>query len=123
MTIDFLYFKKKLEEEKNKIERELSGMSMKNPENKNDWEAVYPEDTEEREADPNDQADNIEDYEERYSLNDVLEKRLNEVKTALSKIEDNSYGKCKTGGDAHPIEETRLEANPAATTCIEHLDE
>ena len=122
MKQDISYFKKKLEEEKNKIENELSGISKKNPANPNDWEAVPPKDADEREPDLNEAADNIEDYEETYSLNDVLEKRLNDIKSALEKINDETYGVCKIGGKEHEIEEARLEANPAATTCINHLE-
>ena len=122
--IDTKKFKNKLEEEKIKIETELSGMSVKNPANPDDWEAVPPrkDPGDDNEADPNDVADNIEDYEESYSLNDVLEKRLNDIKAALKKIDEGKYGICKIGGREHKIEEERLEANPAADTCIEHLE-
>ncbi len=117
------YFKKQLEEEKKKIEEQLSGLSIKNPTNENDWEAIPPKDFDERESDLNEAADNIEDYEASYSLNDVLEKRLNEIKGALSSIEEGRYGICKKGGQDHLIESERLEANPAATTCTKHMNE
>lgn len=117
------YFKKKLEEEAQKVEDQLNGLSKKNPANKDDWEAIPPRDFDERESDLNEAADNIEDYESSYSLNDVLENRLNEIKKALSSIEEGRYGICKVGGQEHPIESERLEANPAATTCIKHLEE
>ena len=68
-------------------------------------------------------ADNIEDYQERYALNDVLEKRLNSVKDALNAISSGLYGKCRVGGKEHDIEYERLDANPAATTCINHIEE
>lgn len=117
------YFKKKLEEEKKEIEAKLASISVKNPANKDDWEAVPTKDVDEREPDLNEAADNIEDYETSYSLNDVLEKRLNEVKDALASIEKGNYGVCKIGGEDHLIESERLEANPAAKTCIKHLEE
>ena len=123
MNIDTTYFKKKLEEEKSKIEEELSDISIKNPKNSSDWQAVYPESEEKTEADPNDVADNIESYQERYALTDVLEKRLNNIKTALLAIEKGIYGVCKIDGTEHPIEHERLDANPAATTCINHIEE
>ena len=124
MKIDLNYFKNKLEEEKTKIEGELKGMSIRNPKDKGDWQATYPErGTEEPiEADPLDAAENIEEYQERYSLNDVLEKRLNSVKDAIKAINNNTYGICKVGGKDHDIEHERLEANPAAITCINHID-
>ena len=98
--------------------------SIKNPKDSRDWQAIYPEgDLDEKiEADPIDAADKIEDYQERYDLNDVLEKRLNSVKDALKSIANGTYGKCKVGGKEHDIEPERLEANPAATTCINHIE-
>lgn len=121
--IDTKHFKERLEKEKIKIESELSGISKINPLNPNDWEAVSQKEAPEREPDRNEQADNIEDYEESYSLNDILEKRLNEIKKALKEIEDGVYGKCAIGEKSHEIESERLEANPAATTCIKHKEE
>ena len=122
MNADTVIFKKKLEEEKKKIEQDLEGISKKNPKNPNDFQAVMPEVPNERDADPNEVADNIEDYEENFALNDVLEKRLNEVKSALKRIDDNTYGICKIGGKPHPIDKERLDANAAASTCIKHLE-
>ncbi len=51
----------------------------------------------------------------------VLENRWNEVRAALKKIEAGTYGICEISGE--PIEEDRLEVNPAARTCKEHMDE
>lgn len=43
---------------------------------------------------------------------------LSAILLALEKLEQGTYGKCdKCGGD---IEPQRLEANPAATTCVSH---
>lgn len=125
MIIDLNYFKKKLQTEKMKIEEELGATSIKNPKNSRDWQATYPERGMEEtiEADPLDVAENIEDYQERYALNDVLEKRLNNVKDALNAIDSGTYGKCKIGGKSHDIEHERLDANSAATTCINHIEE
>ena len=122
--MDLNYFKNKLEKEKAKIEEELSVISIKNPKDARDWQAVYPErDLDDKfEADPADTAGNIEDYQERYALNDVLEKRLNNIKDALLAVNRGSYGKCNVGGKQHDIEHERLDANPAAITCINHIE-
>lgn len=118
---DLIYFKKRLEEERAKIEEELAETSIKNPKNPNDWQAVQPSDTAvDREPDPIDAADNIEDYEEAFSVTDVLEGRLLDINKALEAMQKGIYGKCNEGGELHDIGEDRLEANPAATTCIEH---
>jgi leucyl-tRNA synthetase len=56
----------------------------------------------------------------RVGILDKLELRLGNVKTALEKIENGSYGICKICGEK--IEEDRLEANPASLTCKKHME-
>lgn len=113
------YFKKKLEEEQVVLEGQLSKLGKKNPDNPDDWEPV-PGEPAQTQADKNETADRLEDFEERRSTEIQLELRLNNVKKALKKIEDGTYGLCEKSGN--PIERERLEANPAATTCIKHAD-
>ncbi len=117
MNIEF--FKAKLVEEKARLEKELSTVGRINPDNPNDWEAV-PVTSGTREADPNDKADMIEDYETNTAILKQLEIQLQDVSDALEKIENNTYGICEVSG--HPIEEGRLNANPAARTCMEHMN-
>lgn len=114
-------FQKMLEDELHKLEGELKGIGRKNPDDPNDWVAV-PETDGEIATDPdrNVQADAKEDFEERSAVEGVLENRLNEVKDALARIESGKYGICEVGGEE--IEEDRLEANPAATTCKLHME-
>ena len=50
---------------------------------------------------------------------DELEVRYQNVSLALKKIVDGSFGKCEVDGS--PIEEDRLDANPAARTCKTHM--
>jgi DnaK suppressor protein len=104
--------KTKLETEKKLIESELAGIGR--VDTKGDWEAT-PEAQTAPEADENDLADRTEDYGERTATLGVLEPRLKDVNDALQKIEDGTYGICEVCGK--PIEEDRLEANPAARTC------
>ena len=47
-----------------------------------------------------------------------LETALARTERALAKLDDGSYGKCETCGEA--ISEARLEAMPAARFCINH---
>jgi RNA polymerase-binding transcription factor DksA len=118
---DLIYFKKRLQEEKAKIEEELAETSVKNTKNTDDWQAVQPSDKAvDRESDPIDAANNIEDYEGAFSVTDVLEGRLLDINKALEAMQKGNYGKCEVGGTIHEIGEDRLEANPAATECIEH---
>ncbi len=113
-------FKEKLEEELKTLETELKTVGRINPNNPGDWEAT-PGDVDVTNADPNDVADNMEEYEGHTAILKQLEIRYNEVKTALERIKNNTFGMCTV---CHAkIEEKRLEANPAATTCIQHKEE
>jgi RNA polymerase-binding transcription factor DksA len=118
MSIDTKYFKKILEEELDKLTGELKSVGRLKEGSSNDWEAL-PEDVVDRsEADPNTTADHIEDYETNISIVRELEARFYNVKEALKRIEDGTYGICKKGGEE--ISENRLRANPAAQNCIAH---
>jgi RNA polymerase-binding transcription factor DksA len=115
---DITRFKERLEEEKTKLEGELQTVGRRNPSNPADWEAV-PQETG-MEADPNDQADQMEHYGENAAILNDLEIRYNDVLAALSRIEKGTYGVCETGNEE--IESERLNADPAARTCKEHLN-
>lgn len=117
--MDTQFFKQKLLEEKARLEKELATIGRINPDNPDDWEAV-PVDPGTRQSDPNDKADMIEDYETNTAILKQLEIQLDDVNDALLKIEKGAYGICEMSG--HPIEEGRLNANPAARTCIEHMN-
>jgi RNA polymerase-binding transcription factor DksA len=119
MKINTTHYKDRLEVEKKLLEEELATLGIFNPENQ-EWEAI-PEDQITQEADENDVADRHEGYEERTAMLNTLESKLNEVLSALKKIENGTYGKCEICGE--PIEEKRLEANAAARTCMKHINE
>jgi DnaK suppressor protein len=113
------HFKSKLESEKSVLEAELKTVAHVNPKNPNDWEASYA-DTDTDSADMLEVADEIEGYQNNVSILNSLETRYNEVLKALESIEHNTYGVCTVSGEV--IEEDRLEANPAATTCKAHMN-
>jgi DnaK suppressor protein len=117
--IDTQNFKMRLEEEKKKLEGELAGVAQKNPDNPSAWQPV-PSESGSGEADENLLADSIESLEENTAITNSLEARLNDVKIALNKIEKGTFGICETSGEE--IEADRLEANPAARTCKEHIN-
>ena len=119
MTLNTKHYKEKLEEEKALLEKELSEIAAQNPQNKSDWNAR--EDEHRERADMNMAADIQEDMRERHAISDELEKRLENVRLALEKIEKGGYGMCEIGKE--PIEEERLKANPAAQTCKKHLND
>ncbi|PIS13578.1 MAG: hypothetical protein COT67_01040 [Candidatus Tagabacteria bacterium CG09_land_8_20_14_0_10_41_14] len=111
------YFKNKLEEEKTNLEKHLSRIARQNPKDPEDWQ-TNPENLNIMNSDPNEQADVFEESASKEAVEKEIEDRLNEIKSALRKIEDGTYGICEKGGCK--IEKKRLEVNPAATTCIEH---
>lgn len=119
MTTNTEQFKVLLNNELTKLEEELSTVGRKNPDNQTDWEATEkPNGTDE--ADELEVADSLEEFGNNRGILNQLETRLNEVKKALSKMEDGTYGICEICNNQ--IEEDRLEANPAAPTCKLHMN-
>ncbi len=110
-------YKAKLEEEKTKLEAELATIARRNPSNPADWEAI-PQETG-QEPDENDAADLQEGYADNSAILRDLEPRYNQVLLALKRIEEGTYGTCLVSGEA--IEEARLHADPAASTCTAHM--
>ena len=110
-------YKKLLEVEKEKLLKELATVGQKNPSNEGDWEAKST-DLDSDSADENETADVMESLDENKAILDQLEIQLLQVESALGKIESGTYGKCNVCGKDIP--EARLDANPAALTCIEH---
>lgn len=117
MTIDFDYFQKLLEEEKNRLEGELETVGQRNPDAPEDWEVTKPDMNVAASA-QDEIADVDEEFENRAGVEVSLEERLRDVDAALERIRHGAYGICPEG--KHPIEEERLRANPAASTCVEH---
>ncbi len=117
--MDTKKFKKKLLAEKSKLEAELASVGRKNPTNPADWEPTPPS-AEDIEADSNEAADRIEGYEENAAILTELEARYQSVTLALRKIEEGTYGTCEVSGE--PIEDARLDADPAARTCTKHME-
>lgn len=111
-------FKEKLEAEISLLEKELQTVGRVNPENNNDWQPT-PAVMDAINADENEVADTIEEFEDNTAILKQLETRFQEVKKALTKIEENTFGKCEVCGAE--IETDRLEANPAAATCTLHM--
>ncbi len=115
--LDKKKIKEQLEKERDTLLEELRDMGKLNPET-GDWEAT-PEEAAFPEADQNDMADRFENFEARSSMLKTLEPRLNDILKALKRLGRESYGKCEVC--KKDIEEDRLEANPAARTCKEHM--
>lgn len=111
------HFRKKLEAEKAKLEIEMGSVGRRNLAVPGDWEAI-PSETG-TEADLVDQADVVMSRETNTAILADLEARYDSILSALSRIENKTYGKCEVCGEK--IEEERLEADPSATTCKKDL--
>lgn len=107
-------YKNKLLAEKEIISKELAGLGAKQDLKTGNWEAT-PDATDAPESDENDLGDKYEDYNLENETVETLEARLNDINSALQKIEDGKFGICEICGAQ--IEEDRLSANPAARTC------
>ncbi len=119
MAIDYTHFTEKLEEEKAALEKEMEKVGRRNPDNPSVWEALPPEDRDTSQADENTTADAIEGYEDNAAILNTLEERYKDVKSGLDKLKHGTYGLCQVC--QQEIESDRLEANPSARTCKEHM--
>jgi RNA polymerase-binding transcription factor DksA len=69
-------------------------------------------------ADENILADQDEEQDTNKLVGEKLQARMEEIRTALIAVDEGTYGTCSVCGST--IENERLEANSAATTCIAH---
>ena len=104
-----------LEAEKDSLEEELAAHGRVQSDT-GDWQGKSTALGEE--PDPIDAADQIEELVTNVPLVEELEKRHTDVVDALEKIDNGVYGLCEVCEE--PIPPDRLEANPAARTCIAH---
>lgn len=105
-------FKEKLLEQKQKITKQLEGITHEKSFDKDKVQAKW----EERGDKEEDNAVEVAEYQDNISLERNLEINLEKIDSALSKIEDGTYGVCDSCGNS--IEEARLIAYPEATLCI-----
>ena len=108
--------KQRLEEELARLVSELGKIARQ--EATGNWVATPDLGDEGSHADELDNADLRGSYQERIGLVRVLEEQYIQINKALAAIEDETYGICEVG--KCKISKERLEANPSATTCIEH---
>jgi DnaK suppressor protein len=101
-----------LTKEKDRLEKELGVFATKNAHVAGDYDAAYPEFGDKSD----DNAQEVERYTVRKPLELSLEKTLRDVKNALHRIGDESYGICKYCDE--PIGENRLLARPTSSACV-----
>ena len=67
-------------------------------------------------ADWEEQAQDLADDESLEGVDEVLRAEIQQIRLALLRIENGTYGDCAVCGD--PISTERLKARPIATRCI-----
>jgi RNA polymerase-binding transcription factor DksA len=100
-----------LESQLNQLGREISD---------GDWSSI-PAVVDEAEEDYNTQADRVAEFETDTAILNELEQRHRDVVDALNKMTQGTYGVCEVSGES--IEPERLLANPAARTCMAHMND
>ncbi len=118
--INYEIYKSKLEDRLTTLTSELSEIGLYDEKNDN-WIAVPDEEESAADADENESADFNEEWDERRSTLEALDQEYRNLKRALIKIQNGTYGICEISGQ--PIEEKRLLAKPDARTCIAHMDQ
>lgn len=116
---NFDLHKSKLEEQLLQITTELKEIGVYDEQN-NNWVAVPDTEDSAADADENESADYNEEWDERRATLTALVQEYRDIKRALTKIENGTYGICEISGE--PIEEKRLNAKPDARTCIAHMN-
>ncbi|MCX6819933.1 MAG: TraR/DksA C4-type zinc finger protein [Candidatus Adlerbacteria bacterium] len=118
MIHETTHFKKVLTEQLHTVEEELKNLGWKN--DAGEWDAAV-KDIDQSATEADEVADRIEEFEENQTEIAEIQVHWHDIKRALAKIEEGTYGLCEICGEA--IEEDRLEANPSARTCKTHIDE
>ncbi len=104
--------KQALIKEKAELENNLSRIAKPVNKEKGDYETSF----ESLGDDSDDNAIEVEEYSDNLPIEETLEKKLQDVMSALLEIENGTYGICKNCNQEISIE--RLKANPSARTCI-----
>ncbi|OGL62238.1 hypothetical protein A3E97_00145 [Candidatus Uhrbacteria bacterium RIFCSPHIGHO2_12_FULL_47_12] len=103
-----------LEEEKMRLETELSKFSHRNPKaTEESFQANFPNNGDSEDEN----ASEVAQFSDNLSLEDELEKALRDVESTLKQIDKGNYGTCKYCHQ--PIDERRLLARPTSSSCIQ----
>jgi len=105
--------KTKLEKEKESLEKELKSFATEDKNLKHNWDAKYPN---RENGNMEEEADEVQEYDNLVSLEHNLELKLKDVDLALEKMKNEKYGICEKCGKE--IEEERLRAVPEAKMCM-----
>lgn len=107
--------KKDLLAKREKIAAELATFAGENKNIKDDFDTKFQQIGDR----PEENASEVEVYEDNLGVEHSLEKDLAAIDKALERMEDGTYGLCYNCGDKpQPIGIDRLKAFPEAETCI-----
>lgn len=113
MKKEFEKIKNDLINKKKQLINDLEELSKKDLHETDNRAASFPEYGDK----PDENAQEISEYSTSIVAEKVLEKSIEEIDSALERIEDGVYGVCKyCGGE---IGEKRLIARPTASSCID----
>ncbi len=101
----------KLTKAKEDLEKQLGSFSQESKTSNGGWDAKMPL----YNGGAEEEADEVEEFATRLTLNDTLQEELKKVNLALEKIKKSKYGVCEKCGK--PISVGRLEAYPQADYC------
>ncbi len=104
--------KKILEEQQTKLENELKIFAAKNPNTHGGFAANFPQYGDKEDEN----AAEVATFTDNLSLKKTLENNLRDVKQALDRIKDNTYGVCKYC--KKEIDARRLRARPESSSCM-----
>jgi len=111
---DFIQsIKKQLEEQRTEIKKRLEEVAKKSGKEGSGYETKFPEYG--RAEDEN--ADEVAAFVDSLSVEDNLEKTLEDIELAMKKISQGRYGICEKCGKPIPME--RLQAFPTAKFCLD----
>lgn len=111
-TIDTEHFRKRLLDERKKVQEAIDYLHEENP-------GAIQDEAQDSTADnhPGDMATVTFDRELDHTLEENEERLLEAIGAALARIDEGTYGVCRTCGQS--IGEERLEALPWTTQCID----
>ena len=109
--------KKKLKQEKEKLEKMLGGFAKKDAVIEGDWDTKFPSMGAGSEGvDLEKEADEVEQYSTLLSIEQSLEAKFKNINLALKKIAKGGYGICEQC--SKPINVERLKISPQARFCL-----
>ncbi|MDD3498367.1 MAG: TraR/DksA C4-type zinc finger protein [Candidatus Moranbacteria bacterium] len=109
---DLERFKKKLIDEKKRLEKELGVIARPDVSSNDNYKAVY----EDMGTHKDENATEVEEYVGNVAVERMLEEQLQAVNNSLGKIKNGNYGICEVCGGE--IRKERLEVHPSARRCM-----